>query len=288
MVVQEGKNKFGFPFWVLLLLLLPVIMGQDRCGRSARGFFSDDPAPFMEGTWDVTYDNQISVEIDLGGGAVYYGAVSGAGGHVAFVHDGEPVELDLDCSRPWVVCPSDVWTDTVEFLQPRFDERPHQVQMLVREQECLNPRMPMVEEGECSLDPDDNLPCNVEICDPEDVVTTTVSRLASISDPYPLNPAHGDRPEYTIGIWLSGGFVVPAANCLLMGASYADADIVYSGHYEPDPESPTMYATHLEDGLITIVLSGACFWGAYTGTDLGAVLLGARVEINTGFTASIR
>jgi len=286
---EQGKSKKFFHWKILgVLLCLPLFMGQERCGASAKGFFSDDPAPSMEGVWDVTYDDQVDVEIDLGGGAVYYGVIADDGGEVAFTHDGEPVSLDLDCSKPWIVCPSEVWTETVEFLQPRFAARPHQVQMLVQDQECLNPRMPEESEGECSSNPDVNLPCDVEICDPEDTITSTKSTVASISNPVPPDPEFGDRPGYTIGIALSGGMVIPAANCLLIGTSFADADIVYTGQYEPDPEGPTMFATDLTDGVITIIFSGACFWAHYSESEIAGALLGASVKITTGFTASIR
>jgi hypothetical protein len=49
-----------------------------------------------------------------------------------------------------------------------------------------------------------------------------------------------------------------------------------------------MFATDLVDGVVTIDISGACFWGGYVGTTVGGVLLGARVKLMTGFTASIQ
>lgn len=273
---------------IVALAALPMLMAPGRCGESAMGFFSDDPAPSMEGTWSVVYDDEIAIEVDLGGGEVHYGTVSQSGGVMTFQVNGETIDLDLDCSLPWVVCPSEVWTDTVEFLQPRFAQRPHQVQMLVQEQECLDPRMPDENAGECSSDPADNMPCDEEICDPENMQVTTKSTVASISNPEPPNPRLGDHPDYTIGISLGGGFAIPAANCIILATSYADADIVYNGDYDPEPEAPTMFATDLVDGVVTIDISGACFWGGYVGTTVGGVLLGARVKLMTGFTASIQ
>jgi hypothetical protein len=274
--------RHALPF--VLLLSVPFIMAPGRCGTSAGGFFSDLPAPDMRGTWAVTYDDQVSVEIDLGGGAGHTGTVSANGGAFSFLVDGQQVELNVDCSLDWVVCPSEVWTEQVDFDQPRFAEKPHQVNMSIQEQSCSAPRMPDEAAGECSSIEEDNLPCDEEICDEENVETTSVDRLASISDPVPANPDAGSKPDYTIGIALAGGFAVPAANCLLLGASYADADIEYDGSY--DPEENTMEATGLVNGLVTIELAGACFWGAYVGDDLAGALLGARVKLQTGFTAT--
>ena len=130
--------------------------------------------------------------------------------------------------------------------------------------------------------------CDVEICDPENVVTIEKSTIGSISDPDPENPELGDHPAFTMSVWLNGGWVIPAANCLLLGTSYADADIVYTGDYDPEPEAPTMFATDLTNGVITIDLGGACFWGGYVDTEMAGALLGARIRLTTGFTASLQ
>ena len=170
------------------------------------------------------------------------------------------------------------------FEQPDFANHPHQVRMEFTEQTCTDPRMPDETLGECSLDPDDNLPCDEEICDPENVEENIVRRIASISNPTPRYPDPGTTPEYDVGIFLTGGWAVPLANCVLMNISYADADIVYDGTY--DPEEPTMIATELRAGVITLDFHGACFWGAWVGdAQLAAALLGARVTLTTGFTA---
>jgi hypothetical protein len=266
----------------LLLVTLPFLLAPGRCGTSVGGFFSGDPAPDMRGDWEVTYDNVIGVEIDIGG-STYTGTVGVSGGSFQFVHDGQPVDLALDCSRKWVVCPSEVWANEVAFDQPRFDLRPHQVEMSVVELTCSDPRMPDEQAGECSSDPAENKPCDVEICDDANMTQTTKKAIASISNPVPAAPVTGSTPAYTIGIALSGGIAVPTANCVLLAGSYADADIVYDGSY--DPEEPTMVASDLADGLVTIDVAGACLWGTEQGGNLAAALLGARVRLTTGFTA---
>jgi len=282
---RSTSTRWQLLFLAFMIVCLPLTLGAGRCGVSGAGFFSDKPAPDLRGTWSVDYDNSLEVEIDLGGGAVETQTISSEGGTIQFLVNGQPVQLDLDCSREWIVCPSEVWAPEVTFDQPNFATRPHQVQMMVTETECSAPRMPDEQAGECSSDPDDNLPCDVEICDPENVQDVEHSTIASISDPVPAIPDPGSKPAYTIGIALNGGFAMPTANCVLLAASYADADIVYDGKYEPEPEEPTMVATELSAGLVTIDLLGACFWGEIVDEQLRAALLSARVRLTTGFTA---
>ncbi len=276
----QSTRKQGSARWVgLVLALVPMLAAPGRCGESAEGFFSEDPAPDMRGTWDVTYDDIIQVEIDIGG-VVHQATIPTSGGTIQFTHDGQPVTLEVDCSKPWVVCPSEVWPSSVMFDQPRFATKPHQVAMQFTQQQCTAPRLPDENQGECSSDPADNLPCDQEICDPENVVEETITRIASISQPDPINPAPGSTPDYTIGIALNGGMAVPAANCLLLAASFADADVLYDGVY--DPEEPTMIGHQLADGVVTVQFTGACFWGNQT----DQALLGASVKLTTGFTAT--
>jgi len=279
----ETQTRWRLLLLALLVICLPLTMGVGRCGLSGAGFFSDKPAPDMRGTWSVDYDDSLEVEIDIGGAAAATQTLSSEGGTIQFMVDNQPVELVLDCTKDWIVCPSEVWAPEVEFDQPNFATKPHQVQMTVTETECSDPRMPDEQAGECSSNPDDNRPCDVEICDPENVQDVEHSTIASISDPDPLNPDPGSKPAYTVGIALSGGFALPTANCVLAAASYADADIVYDGTYDPD--EPTMDATELTSGLVTIDLFGACFWATEVDAQLRAALLSARVRLRTGFTA---
>lgn len=279
------RNRRELLIISLLLLFIPLIMAPGRCGTSAGGFFSSDPAPDMRGTWSVQYDNTLEIQLDLGGGAVQTETVPANGGTVTFLVNGNPVELNLDCSKDWITCPSEVWTDTVAFDQPNFVARPHQVEMSVTDTECSSPRLPVEADGEC-VSGSDEFPCDEEICDPENVQETRVKVVASISNPVPPDPVAGSKPEYTLGILLNGGFAVPTANCVLLAASTADADIVYDGNFEPEPEAPTMSATDLENGLVNVHLLGACFWGQIVDEQLRAALLSAHIRLSTGFTAS--
>lgn len=254
-------------------------MGPGRCGLSAEGFFSDLPAPDMRGTWDVTYDNVVDIEVSIGG-AVYVGNITGGSGSMSFTHDGEPVTLDLECSDPLVICPSEIFPAEVDFEQRNFESRPHQVYMTVTESECTG-EMVYPDPADCGGET--GIDCDELVCDGT-VLDVGVDRLASISNPVPPSPAIGSTPYYSIGIALGGGMAIPTANCVLLGASYADADIQYSGTY--DTETNNMEATDLTDGLITVIYKGACFWAAGGAGNLGVALLEAEVKLTTGFTAS--
>lgn len=267
----------------LVVLALAAVFGMapGRCGMAAEGFFSDLPAPDVRGTWEVTYDDQVDVEIDLGG-ALYVGTITGASGSVGFTHDGTPLALDLDCDDPLVTCPSELFPAEVLLEQRRFQDAPHQVHMVVSDQECDGVmRLPDPNLGECGGET--GVDCTDEICD-GDVIEVDKVALGSISNPVPPQPLLGSTPYYAIGIALSGGIAIPTANCILVGGSFADADIEYDGTY--DPEEPTMDAHTLASGVITVIYRGGCFWGAADAQVAGVALLGAEIRLTTGFTAS--
>lgn len=268
-----------------------VLMTLVICGSAFAGlctglerWFSTNPAPDMQGQWDVTYDDRISVEIDIGG-SVYSGHVTGDSGSISFTHDGNDVNLPLNCSLAWVVCPSEIFPDTVELEQRQFQERPHQVHMTVNTTECAgSPRLPDESAGECDSS-DENRPCDQEICD--DVIETSSTTIGTISDPGETSERH---PDFDINLLLGGDFAMPTANCVLTSWSIAQADITYTGYYDVDATEPTMDGTGLTNGEIITEYGGACFWfeeTAYTG-DLRAALLGATITLTTGFTAEKR
>jgi hypothetical protein len=260
-----------------------AVMGPGRCTPLER-WFSTNPAPDVEGEWDVTYDDDISVEVDVGG-SVHDGVIEGDTGTLTFTHDGQEVTLELDCSHSWIMCPSEVFTPTVTLEQRRFQEHPHQVHMEVNTTECVGePRLPDESEGEC--DPDDpKRPCDVEVCD--EVVEVTETTIGSISDPGDTSQLH---PPFDIRLFLGGGLSMPTPNCVLASVSWAEADIEYTGIYDVDATEPTMDAHSLSNGEITTAYGGACFWFESTeySEDLKAALLGATITLRTGFTADRR
>lgn len=260
-----------------------AVMGPGQCVALER-WFSTNPAPDVAGEWDVTYDDSISVEIDIGG-ALHTGTISGESGTISFNHDGTDVTLDLDCSRSWIVCPSEVFAPSVTLEQRQFQDHPHQVHMQVNTTECVGePRLPDETAGECDST-DENRPCDVHVCD--EVVETTSTTVGTISDPGDTSQLH---PPFDIRLFLGGGFAVPTPNCVLASISWAEADLEYTGWYNVDATEPTMDATGMTSGEITTAYGGACFWfesTEYT-EDVKAVLLGATITLRTGFTAQRR
>jgi len=258
-------------------------MGPGRCGIAAEGYFSDLPAPDMRGTWDVTYDNNVDVEVHIGG-AVYAETFTGNSGSFGFVHDGEPVTLDLDCEDPLVTCPSEMYPAEVDLEQRSFEDYPHQVHMNINEVECDGDmRYPDDLAGECGGET--GIDCDEMFCD-GDLLETTRVALGSISNPDPPDPLVGSHPSYVLGLALGAGIAIPTANCLVMGISFADGDIVYDGTY--DFETNAMDGTDVTNGVITVIYKGACFWAGGNAGNLGVALLEAEVWLTTGFTAKKR
>lgn len=268
------------PF-VALSAIAVLCMAPGRCGQSAAGFFSGDPAPDLRGDWDVTYDDSIEIEIDIGG-EIVTGNVGGTGGTFEFGYDGETYTFELNCEEPAVVCPSEVFPATVTLEQREFEDRPHQVHMPTVETNCVgSTRLPDHAAGECD---DVEIPCDEEIC--EGMVTeTTRAALGSISAP---TAEVGDTPEYTFSLALGGrvtGFVTTYGACVGIAGASADANVDYTGTY--DPESNNMTATGLSDGEVVLAFGGACFFAGGSGSGAAAAALaGATVTIRTGFEAS--
>jgi hypothetical protein len=244
-------------------LLLPLSMGArgDGCAASSRS-----PAPDVTGTWDVSYDNIIGVQVTIGG-AVYTGEVPATGGVLTIDHDGNPITFDLDCSRPAVVCPSEAWPAQV-YAEQRDEEFEHRMIVTLPTQSCNGTlRAPAPAEcGEGSLNPD----CN-SVCDGE-VVVREEERFGVIGE-------SGD----SFRLYLGAGVATNGINCALLGWSLADANLVTTGRGTDDWQ-----ATSMEDGLVTVGYAGGCLWAGNTDTDpeLEALVLGASVTFTTGFTAT--
>jgi len=98
-----------------LAAIFPVF-GAARGGCGDGPINSRSPAPDVDGVWDIAYDDVIGVRVTLGG-AVYTAEIGVGGGEVTIEHGGHPFTFALDCSRPEVVCPSEVWPTTVTLSQ---------------------------------------------------------------------------------------------------------------------------------------------------------------------------
>src|SRR5512138_638278 len=103
------EERRGMRIKSLLLLpvtaALPLMMGAQGDGCAAG---STSPAPDVRGTWGITYDDTIGVEVKIGG-AVYNAELGAAGGQLTINHQGKPYTFALDCSRPEIICPSEAW-----------------------------------------------------------------------------------------------------------------------------------------------------------------------------------
>ncbi|MFH1435271.1 MAG: hypothetical protein ABIJ56_06110 [Pseudomonadota bacterium] len=262
-------------------VMATLSIGARKCGEGINNWFSENPAPDVTGDWNVTYDDEISVEIDIGG-EVYSDVIGAEGGTITFTHDGNEVSLDLDCSKDWIQCPSEVYADQVTLEQRRFQEKPHQVHMTITEIGCATElREPVEADGECDSD-DPKRPCDIMICDePAEETKTTIG---DISDP---GNTTDDHPAFDIRLLLGGGIAVPTANCILVAGSEATADIAYTGSYDVNATEAEMTATKLENGEIRTTYAGACFWFEEVeySEELQAALLGASITFKTGYTA---
>ncbi len=264
-----------------LMVAAVLCMAPGRCAQSARGFFSDEPAPDVAGNWNVEYEDDLVVDFIIGG-EEYHGTITGTAGSVSFVHEGETYEFEIDCSRDLVVCPSEVFTDTVTLEQRNFENLPHQVHMTVNEVECTGDMVDPVEGEDCGGDTGIDCADLDQVCDGT-MIERQGARLGSISDPIPADPEVGSQPDYTISISLGGGFAI-AANCAAIAAVHAEADLEYTGSY--DPESNAMNGTTMTNGEIVTTFTAACFLVEAAGGVGVAAVAGAQLRLSTGFTAT--
>lgn len=242
-------------------LALPFLVAAQGDGCAAG---STSPAPDVRGTWGLTYDDTIGIEVKIGG-AVHDAEVGAAGGSFTINHAGKPYTFDLDCARPDIVCPSEAWPDRV-VIEQRDVARQHQMIVNLPQQSCTG-ALEQPEPGTCGAgtsNPNCDLVCG------GDITVRTAQAFGVI----------GETGE-TFRLYLGAGIVTNGINCAMLGYSVADADLVTEGAAGADWE-----AVGMEAGLVTIGYSGAClFAGTMNGTDQ-ALLVGAEVKFTTGFTAA--
>ena len=110
---------------------LPFLIGADGgCGA----FTSTTPAPDVTGKWAISYGNTIAVKVTIGG-SVYSQNLSASGGNFSITHQGKPYSFNLDCARPEVVCPSEVWPSTIDIDQ-RDAMYKHRMWVKIPTQQC--------------------------------------------------------------------------------------------------------------------------------------------------------
>jgi hypothetical protein len=243
----------------LLALPLPFLMGAKGDGCAAG---STSAAPDVRGTWGVTYDDVIGVEVKIGG-AIYNAELGAQGGAFTINHAGKPYTFDLACSRPEIVCPSEAWPDRV-VVEQRNVARQHQMVVNLPQAAC-DSTLEQPEPGTCGAgtsNPNCDLVCG------GDITVKTAQAFGVI----------GETGE-SFRLYLGAGIVTNGINCAMLGYSVADADLVNEG-----ASGAAWEAVAMEAGLVTIGYSGAClFAGQVNGTDQ-ALLVGAEVKFTTGFT----
>jgi hypothetical protein len=242
-----------------LALTTPALMGADGgadgCGRN-------EPMPNVSGAWQVDYADTLDVEITLGG-TVYRETLGAQGGSVTISHAGQPFTFDLDCARAEVLCPSEVWPETVTMAQPdpHFEAR---VTLTLPSQTC-DGALVAADPAKCGAgtrNPD----CD-DVC--EGTVITTSSKREGLLH-------HGGD---AFSVLLGAGAASNGVNCLLLGLSVAEADVVSTG----GPRTFVWEAVRMDNGKVTTGYAGGCLWA---GPATEALALGATVKVSTPFTAN--
>lgn len=259
-------TRTHLPSLALATLSLPLLLGMGNGGGGCGAIWSQDASPDIAGTWAVTYDDVLDVEITLGG-AVYTAELGLEGGTVEIDHDGQPLTFELDCADEAIVCPSEAWPAELDF-EHRSADYPHQFHALLPTLECdgelLEPEPELCGEGT------DNPDCD-PVCDGS-MVPATQDLFGWVSE-------QGDGMSLLLG----AGYATNGVNCALLGLSAATADLVTSGSTQT--EDWTVDAMHF--GEVAVGYSGGCLWADDVDGDeeLEAVVLGASISITTGFDA---
>ena len=243
------------------LIGLPLVMGAQGDGCAAG---STSPAPDVRGTWSVTYDDTLDVEVKIGA-SVYTAQVPGGGGSFTITHEGKPYTFDLDCSRPDVVCPSEAWPNQV-VVEQRDVQHQHQMVVDLPAAQCTG-SLTQPDPGSCG-DGTENPNCDL-VCD-GDIDVSTAQAFGVIGEA-------GD----SFRLYLGGGIVTNGVNCAMLGYSVADANLVTTGAKGADWE-----ATAMQQGLVTVGYAGACLFAGTMDAQTQAVLVGAEIKFTTGFTGS--
>jgi hypothetical protein len=257
---------------VAIIAMVPAAGGvDDDDGGGGRGcgsgLFSQSDAPDMTGSWIVDYENDLEVEIRIGG-AVYTETLGPQGGIIDIDHDGQPLSFDLDCASPAIVCPGEAWPEVVH-AEHRQEQYPHQVTITLPGQECSG-QVVAPNPAECGADTD-NPDCE-DVCDGE-LVVTDVDRLGVI-----------DEPGEAFDLLLGAGVASNGVNCAMLGVSAAHADLLTTDESEEVPWE----ALALENGEVVVGYAGACLWAGDPDDDgsLEALVIGASVKLTTHFTAA--
>lgn len=223
-----------------------------------------EEVPDTTGTWDLTYDDEIGVEITIGG-AVYNDVISAAGGKIEINHDGQDLEFDLDCSRPEVLCPSEAWPGQVTLLQT--ENIFNGVEVTLPGHVCDGTLVDADPAtcGEGTTNPD---------CDP-------ICEGGTILEDRKV-PGFVSSDGSRIDVLLGAGAVSNGINCVLLGGSSATAQLGTSG----TPGLGDWRAISMDAGVVAVGYAGGCLWAGDPDADgqLEALVIAASIKFDTGFT----
>jgi len=243
---------------------LPFLTGNT--GGGCGSFTSTSPAPDVTGPWAIQYGTNMTVKVTIGG-SVYTQDLGPTGGAVSITHGGKLYAFSVDCNRPEVVCPSEVWPASV-----RIDQRDatykHRMWVSIPVQKCNGQTVapPASECGAGTPNPECKPVCN-------GTVTT------STADAFGLINEAGSKFD----LFLGGGFATNGVNCALLGLSAASAQIVSTG------KGTDWQATAFQSGTVKTGFAGGCLWGGAVDPLTGkpeALVLGATLEMSTPFTGT--
>jgi hypothetical protein len=227
---------------------------------------SKSPAPDVRGTWSITYDNTIGIEVKIGG-AVYNAELGAGGGEFTINHNGTPYKFNLDCSRPDVVCPGEAWPNEV-VVEQRDVMLQHQMVVDLPSAQCSG-SLTQPAPGTCGAgtsNPNCDLVCG------GNVTVSTAEAFGVIGEA-------GD----SFRLYLGAGIVTNGINCAMLGYSVADADLVTTG----SAKAGDWEANAMTSGLVTIGYAGGClFAGPAPDGQTQALLAAAEIKFTTGFTGT--
>jgi hypothetical protein len=263
---SDMHHRLASSVAIPLAALLPLLLGAqgDGCAAGSRS-----PAPDVSGVWDIAYDDTLGITVRIGG-SVYQSELGAGGGSFTIEHAGRTLVFDLDCARPDVLCPSEAWPTTVSIDQ-RDVAHEHQMIVELPTQSCAG-ELHAPDAAQCGAatsNPDCDLVCEGE------VAVDTTERFGVIGE-------SGD----SFRLYLGAGVASNGFNCALLGISLADAAIASEGSRDGDD----WRAVAFDDGLVTVGYAGGCLWAGDPDMDgeLEALVLGASIELTTGFTGSRR
>lgn len=229
--------------------------GGDIAAGNTRG------TPDVRGEWALAWEDDLEVEITIGGTS-YTETLGPQGGLLTINHNGEPFTFDLDCSRRAVVCPSEVWPDSVTFDQD-LGYFPRNVYVTIPSHEC-DGELVDVDAAECGPEAE-----TCQRCDGNTVLTETetIGRISFSND--------------RLAVFLNGGIVTNGVNCALLGLSVARADLETT-----DPESGDYRGVALANGSVITGFAGGCLWVADPDADgtTEALAVGASIKFTTHFS----